>query len=230
VSLDIGKNNLYASYSGELKTKIVKMTNKPSTDSTSIASKHLVTLSVYFFTISLLIVGYFTIDKYERVTITDRVHTPEQRHSAKIPNLIEIENLVVLSKSSSIDINRQPTHSFTADTWSLGHHLLFHNKQKNQQIVYQLPSTKGLYRIQARFTKASDYGILRISINGKQAREIDLYSEKIESTGIIDLGNHELSGNLDRFELEIVGHNQHAKRPYYQFGVDGVVLSKSNSK
>jgi hypothetical protein len=206
------------------------MNSDTSSNSASRGSKHLVTLAIYFFTISLVIVGYFTIDKYDRVKKTDSKHPPQQRSSVKIPNLIEIENLKVLSKSNSIHISRQPTHNFSADTWSLGHHLFFHNKHKNQKIVYQLPSTQGRYQIQARFTKASDYGILSISINGTQVKEIDLFSKKIESTGIIDLGNHELSGTQDRFELEIVDHNPNAKNPYYQFGVDGIMLTRNDCK
>ncbi len=78
----------------------------------------------------------------------------------------------------------------------------------------------GQYRVFARFLKARDYGIVRLSINGEEFGEpIDLYSNQITPSKEVDLGIFNLQEGLNTLKVEIVGANEQAVESY-MFGLD----------
>jgi hypothetical protein len=82
----------------------------------------------------------------------------------------------------------------------------------------------GKKHVWARFTKAVDYGIIQLSINGQKAGEpIDFYSDRLTATPEIDLGEFELKAGQNTLTAEIVGANAKAKKSY-MFGLDYLLI------
>lgn len=73
-------------------------------------------------------------------------------------------------------------------------------------------------------TKAWDYGIVQLYLDGKKAGEpIDLYNPTVVNTDPIPIGTHTLSEGQHTLGVEIVGANQKAIKAY-MFGLDYVVF------
>lgn len=85
----------------------------------------------------------------------------------------------------------------------------------------------GKYRVSARLTKARDYGIVQLSLDGKKLGEpIDLYHEGVILTEpAIALGTHDLTAGEHKLLVEIVGANPKAVKAY-MFGLDEVILDQ----
>jgi hypothetical protein len=83
----------------------------------------------------------------------------------------------------------------------------------------------GRYRVSAVLTKARDYGIVRLQLDGKPVGEaIDLYNpDVIPTVPPVALGTHELTAGEHRLTVEIVGANEMAIKAY-MFGLDRVLL------
>jgi hypothetical protein len=66
----------------------------------------------------------------------------------------------------------------------------------------------GVYDVSVVLTKARDYGIVQLSIDGKKAGEpIDLYNPDVVPTDPLPLGASELSAGQGKLTVEIVGSN-----------------------
>lgn len=90
------------------------------------------------------------------------------------------------------------------------------------------PREPGEYRLEMFLTKAADYGILAASVNGDRVGDpIDLWSYGVLPSGAVDLGLVSLRGQGDVLRLQLIGTNPNATAPFYQFGVDGIRLTRS---
>ena len=84
----------------------------------------------------------------------------------------------------------------------------------------------GTYDVSVVLTKARDYAIVQLSVNGKKAGDpIDLYNPAVIPTDPISLGTFELTEGENKLTVEIVGANEKAV-PAHMFGLDQVVLQK----
>ena len=84
----------------------------------------------------------------------------------------------------------------------------------------------GRYDLGVILTKARDYGIVQLSIDGRKVGEpIDLYNPKVIRTDAIPLGTVELTKGEHVLGVEIVGKNDKAD-PSFMFGLDEVKLEK----
>lgn len=78
----------------------------------------------------------------------------------------------------------------------------------------------GVYQVFAVFTKAPDYGIHQIAVNGVSAGDpIDFYHEEVIVTEEMPLGEFELAAGENRLDINIVDNNPQAI-PAYMFGLD----------
>ena len=78
----------------------------------------------------------------------------------------------------------------------------------------------GTYRLKMQLTKAVDYGIVQLSLDGKKlGKPIDLYNNGVVATGVLDMGTHELAKGQHVLRVEIVGANEKAVKSY-MFGLD----------
>lgn len=120
----------------------------------------------------------------------------------------------------------QDMTGFTADRWSGGEHLWWINAKPGDTLTLPIKADKpGRYKIVAAFTKARDYAIVQLHINGKATGEpIDLYQPKVGdqsdviSTGPVSLGVHKLRAD-STLTVKIVGANPAAEKRY-MFAID----------
>ncbi len=79
----------------------------------------------------------------------------------------------------------------------------------------------GKYHLSAVLTKASDYGIVQLYLDGKKmSQPVDLYNAGVVATDPpVELGIHELSAGEHKLTVEITGANAAAKKSYL-FGLD----------
>ena len=87
--------------------------------------------------------------------------------------------------------------------------------------VDALPVAKsGKYKLTAQMTKARDYGIVQLSLDGQQlGAPIDLYNPDVVPTGTLALGMQELAAGEHKLTIEITGANEKAEKAY-MFGLD----------
>jgi putative heme-binding domain-containing protein len=117
--------------------------------------------------------------------------------------------------------SRQSMGSFSGDKWSNKAQLFWTGAQPGASLSVIFPKrTPGVVELQLVLTKAPDYPIIQLHLNGDPlGAPIDLYSEKVETTGLIPLGAHDLPNNWQNLTLEIVGSNPLAKKAY-RVGID----------
>ena len=91
------------------------------------------------------------------------------------------------------------------------------------------PSKKaGKYEVERQLTKARDYGIVQLSLDGKKAGEpIDLYNDGVIPTDPpVSLGTHDLTAGEHKLTVEIVGANAKAVKGY-MFGLDYLIFEEA---
>jgi hypothetical protein len=86
---------------------------------------------------------------------------------------------------------------------------------------------KGAYRLVLQLTKAPDYGIVQLSLDGQKLGEpIDLYHPDVVPSGALALGTRDLKAGEHELTVEIVGANPKAVKAY-MFGLDYLKLEKA---
>ena len=82
----------------------------------------------------------------------------------------------------------------------------------------------GTYKLTMQFTRAPDYGIAQLYLDGQKLGEaLDLYHASVIPSGPMLMGNRELSAGDHKFTVEIVGTNEKAIKRY-MFALDYVKL------
>jgi len=81
----------------------------------------------------------------------------------------------------------------------------------------------GRYRVWANLTKARDYGIVELSINGQPTGPFDRYHPQVAHDRL-DLGTFTLKEGPNRLAVKITGTNKKAI-PRYMFGLDYLLLA-----
>lgn len=147
---------------------------------------------------------------------------PEVGGSVK--GAIECESMEVASKSPDVQVSTQ-TGALTQGTWSADQQLFLQAHAIGDFVELRVPLTSaGRRRVLLYATKSYDYGIVRISIDGKVAKQIDLWNAKPVASGPIDLGVFELQGKEALLRVQVVGCNPLSKGDRYYFGLDCLVL------
>ncbi|MFI5378404.1 MAG: DUF2961 domain-containing protein [Tepidisphaerales bacterium] len=155
---------------------------------------------------------------------TSRAPMPEEARRAiddltsRIPGTIEAETMKILAKTGGV------TELQHEARWSGGTQLWWRDGKPGDRLELALPVGKaGRYRVSLNATRAFDYGIFQLSIDGKKAGDpVDLYRAESDMT-LLDLGLHDLTAGEHRLAIEIVGSNPAAK-PRHMIGVDYVKL------
>lgn len=109
--------------------------------------------------------------------------------------------------------------------WSGDAHLWWTGAKPGDQLELALPvAAAGRYRIKAQFTKAIDYGVMKLSLNGQPLGEpMDFFNNGVVPTGEVDLGEKQLPAGDNRLTVEVSGANAQAVQAY-MFGLDYVKL------
>lgn len=144
------------------------------------------------------------------------------------PGVIEAEDLKVKSKTAG-DVPNQDMLSF-GDAWSGGRQLWWLVHEPGARLDLELPVKEaGTYAISAAFTKAGDYGTMKLELDGKPLeKELDLYVPfpSVVHTGDVPLGTAALHEGAHTLSIILTGKN--AKSTNYLVGMDWIKLTRQS--
>ncbi len=141
----------------------------------------------------------------------------------RVEGAIEGEKMAVLTRTGRTQAQNMASFG---EGWSGEEHLWWtENKPGNQLVLGFEVKNGGQKRVLARMTKAPDYGIVQISVNGQKAGgPIDLYNQTVVGTGEMDLGEFELKAGQNTLTLEMIGTNEKSTGQRYMAGLDYILV------
>ena len=145
----------------------------------------------------------------------------------RTPGLIEAEALKARDENGGSigapKVEAQDMGSYDGD-WSDLKQLFCKADAIGQRILLPLNVEKaGSYELIGYFTRAKDYGDVRLKINERALEPIVRgYAEKVSRSAAISFGRVELKAGINLIELEIVGRD--ARSMGYYIGIDGFLL------
>ena len=167
-------------------------------------------------------------DPYEPAPVTERKGYWGPIKIFKVKGALEGERLKILRKTAG-NAGRQDLGGFGVN-WSEEAHLWWINAKPDDTLDLAVPVKKtAAYRLKMQLTKAIDYGIVQLYLDGKKLGEpIDLYNNGVVPTGVLDMGIHKLDKGQHKLRVDIVGANEKAVKAY-MFGVDYLLLEEVKS-
>jgi tetratricopeptide (TPR) repeat protein len=139
--------------------------------------------------------------------------------------MVEGEDLVEKSKKTSGEADRQYMRDWR-DHWSGAYQLWWHSQARGATLTLKLPARAGQYDVTARFTKAHDYGIAKLSIDGKKLRDINLFHHCVIPSSPERLGPVELLGDGQHvLTIQMIDADKKSRGNRYGFGLDWIKLT-----
>ncbi len=144
----------------------------------------------------------------------------EQRHGYDVRPPVRYGSYEVIEPVAG-RVQIQSMTNWPPHKWQNGNQLWWTQAQPGDKLQLRIPVEKtGRYHVQALLTKARDYGIVQLSLDGRKLGEpIDLYNPEVVPTAAIDLGQHDVQAGDRVLTIEIVGTNPQAVKSY-MFGLD----------
>jgi len=140
----------------------------------------------------------------------------------KIKGAIEGERMKILKKTGGNTAEQEMT-GYEGE-WSDDLHLWWTGAKPGDKLDLELPSEAGKFDLKIRLTKAVDYGIVQVWLDGKKlGQPIDLFNDGVIGTPEISMGVQELTQGPHTLTFEIVGANEKAVKSY-MVGIDYVKL------
>lgn len=138
-----------------------------------------------------------------------------------VEGAIEGEGLKILEKTGggTTEVQTAPEHR-----WSRNQQVWWRDGKPGDKLILALPVEKARkYKLSAALTKAVDYGIVQLSLDGKKlGAPIDLFNNGVV-TKVYDLGTHGLTAGQHRLSAAITGANPKAVKSH-MFGIDYLKL------
>ena len=140
--------------------------------------------------------------------------------------VVEVESLKILDSSG--DKAEPQAMSGFGPAWSGDSQILAVTDAEGDYVTVALPvEESGSYEISVCYTKANDYGLLQLIINGEAAGEIfDGYDPAVVPSGLVSMGEVFLHEGENRFRFQVTGKNKASKN--YYFGVDCIILRSAS--
>ncbi len=126
------------------------------------------------------------------------------------------------------NVETQDMTGFGEGKWRNNDHLWWTDAKPGDKLDLAVTVKKtGKYNVSAVLTKAIDYGIVQLYLDGKKLGEpIDLFHNGVIRTNPpVPLGTHELAEGKHKLTVEIVGANEKAVKRY-MFGIDFLDFEK----
>ncbi|MBN2315050.1 MAG: DUF2961 domain-containing protein [Sedimentisphaerales bacterium] len=167
-------------------------------------------------------------DPYEPVPVAERKGYWGPIEIFKVKGALEGEQLKILAKTAGNA--RTQDMSGYGEKWSEEAHLWWTDAKPGDTLDLAVPVKKtARYRLKMQLTKAVDYGIVQLYLDGKRLGEpIDLFNRGVIPTGVLDMGMHDLEAGQHTLRVEIVGANENAVKSY-MFGLDYILLEDLGS-
>jgi hypothetical protein len=127
------------------------------------------------------------------------------------------------------NVQTQRLEGHGRNKWKNDDQLWWTGAKPGDKLTVVVPIEKaGKYQVSVRLTKAADYGIVQLSLDGRKAGEpIDLYNNGVIPTDPpVAIGTHDLTAGEHQLTVEIVGANPQAIKGY-MFGLDEVLLQSA---
>ena len=141
--------------------------------------------------------------------------------------LFEGEELKIVSDKGNPRPQRMG--NFKGSSWSGGGHLWWTEAKPGDELVIEFSAPEaGTYSFAAALTKAPDYGIFSVTLDGKTvlAEKVDLFNQdNVVSTGELNWGDHELAAGPHTLNVKVIGSNPAAVHRH-MFGLDYLRLMK----
>jgi hypothetical protein len=162
-------------------------------------------------------------DPYRPAPLSERVGYWTAVEPFRVKGVLEGEKLKILGKTGG-ETQEQDLTGFDG-AWSNDALLWWIGAKPGDKLDLALPvKTNGKYRLSAQMTKAPDYGIVQLYLDGeKLGQPIDLYRKTVRPSEVLALGEHELTAGEHKLTAEIVGANDKAIKGY-MVGLDYVKL------
>ncbi len=137
---------------------------------------------------------------------------------------LEGEDGVTIDGTPPGVVQVQKMAHFGPDRWSKNDQIWWTKAKPGDKLTLVFPVEKaGRYELAVTLTKARDYGIVQLSLDGKKLGEpIDLFNPEVVPTGPVALGTHVLDAGPHKLTVEIVGANPQAVKAY-MFGLDRII-------
>lgn len=137
----------------------------------------------------------------------------------RVPGALEGESLKVVSMSGGT----REIQDIPDQRWSDDQQLWWRDGKPGDKLVLEFPVDKsGRYLVVVELTKARDYGVVRLAIDGRGAKEFDRYHPSVEHDRL-ELGQFEWEAGTRQLTVEIIGSNP-AAVPRHMFGLDYLQL------
>jgi len=122
-------------------------------------------------------------------------------------------------------VQTQGMQGWKSHKWKDDDQLWWTQAQPGAKLNIKIPVEKaGHYDARVVLTKAIDYGIVQLSLDGQELGDpIDLYDPDVVPTETISLGTRELAAGDHTLTVEIVGANEKAVKSY-MVGLDQFIL------
>ncbi len=160
-------------------------------------------------------------DPYLPLPLSERIGYWTEPTSLRIKGTLEGESLKVLSKTGG-NPHEQPLEM---GQWSNDTHLWWTGAKPGDKLELAIPVEKaGRYKLSLQLTKAQDYGIVQLSLDGQKLNDpVDLFNRGVIPTGPLAFGIRELAAGQHKLGVEILGANPAAVKAY-MFGLDYIKL------
>ena len=122
---------------------------------------------------------------------------------------------------------KQGMQAFGVGTWSGDRQMWWRYAKPGHSLTLGFNvADGGEYEVQAVMTKARDYGIMQMYLNGKKlGAPVDYYNApRVITTGVISFGKHRLDAGTHQLVVEVTGTNPKAKPKSHMFGLDYIKL------
>jgi putative membrane-bound dehydrogenase-like protein len=160
--------------------------------------------------------------KYLQSSTGPATATPKNGASEPLMVAGALEGESLTAKATTGKVKTQNMANFKAGEWSGGKHLWWTGGKVGDKLTVSFPVKKaGLQKVHAVFTKAPDYGIVRLAVDGQPSvlGDLDLYRGNVSNTQVRFIGEFDLQPGDHMLEVTIIGHNEKAK-PAMMFALD----------
>ena len=149
--------------------------------------------------------------------------------SRSVAGALEFESMTIAGKTAG-NAAPQSMKSFANGQWSKDSQLWWTGAKVGDRLTLSFDTDReGDFELFASFTKAIDYGVCQLKLNGQPiGTPIDFYNDGVISTGPLGLGSHRLRNGNNTLQIEIVGANEKAQKSY-MVGLDYLYLQSIES-
>lgn len=156
---------------------------------------------------------------------------PAPQPTRTIPGALELETLEPSSKSPGMQaVPQRPHESFRPQQWSGGKHLFMQPQNPGDYVEFKLIEKYKPQSLKLYVTKSFDFGIMKVSVNGRPVVErLDLYHER-PVVEVLDLGVQQPVDSAILIRFEFVEPNTKGRGARSFLGVDCIVSSDADQE